>query len=166
MSEYQYYEFQAIDEPLNQKAMAELRAMSSRARITPTSFVNTYNWGNFRGDPYHLMTKYFDAFVYVTNWNYRQFMLRFPRHLVDEKMFGKYCVEHGASCETRGKFILLDLSSESECDEWEDGDGWLSSLIPLRSEILAGILLSRLKNCLSNLPRSVIYNPAFLRFRY
>ena len=56
MSEYQYYEFQAIDEPLDQKAMAELRAMSSRARITPTSFVNTYNWGNFRGDPYHLMT--------------------------------------------------------------------------------------------------------------
>ena len=37
---------------------------------------------------------------------------------------------------------MLDFSSESECDEWEDDDGWLSSLIPLRSDILAGNLCS------------------------
>jgi len=39
MSEYQYYEFIAIDEPLTQKQMAELRARSSRANITLASFV-------------------------------------------------------------------------------------------------------------------------------
>ncbi|MGB5457381.1 MAG: hypothetical protein WBO93_04465, partial [Gammaproteobacteria bacterium] len=37
MSEYQYYEFIAIDEPLTPKQIAELRACSSRANITPTS---------------------------------------------------------------------------------------------------------------------------------
>jgi hypothetical protein len=40
MSEYQYYEFQAIDRPLSVKEMSELRSCSTRARITPTSFVN------------------------------------------------------------------------------------------------------------------------------
>ncbi len=42
MSEYQYYEFRAIDHPLERKEMDELRALSSRAEITPTSFTNTY----------------------------------------------------------------------------------------------------------------------------
>jgi len=49
MSEYQYYEFQAIDRPLTQEEMEELRAYSTRARITRTSFVNDYSWGRFKG---------------------------------------------------------------------------------------------------------------------
>ena len=50
MSEYQYYEFQAIDRPLTDKQMQELRKYSTRATITPTSFVNVYNWGSFKGN--------------------------------------------------------------------------------------------------------------------
>jgi hypothetical protein len=51
MSEYQYYEFQALDRPLTQKQISELRACSSRVRITPSSFINEYNWGDFKGNP-------------------------------------------------------------------------------------------------------------------
>ena len=51
MSEYQYYEFQAVDRPLTQEQMSELRAYSSRAQITPSSFVNVYHWGSFKGNP-------------------------------------------------------------------------------------------------------------------
>ncbi len=51
MSEYQYFEFQAVDRPLTSKQMDELRRYSSRAQITPSSFVNVYNYGDFRGDP-------------------------------------------------------------------------------------------------------------------
>jgi hypothetical protein len=49
MSEYQYYEFQAIDRPLTKKEVAALRAYSTRARITATSFVNDYSWGGLQG---------------------------------------------------------------------------------------------------------------------
>jgi hypothetical protein len=35
MSEYQYYEFAAIDRPLTRVEMTELRAVSPRAVITP-----------------------------------------------------------------------------------------------------------------------------------
>jgi hypothetical protein len=34
MSEYQYYEFTAVDKPLNEKDMQALRNLSSRAQIT------------------------------------------------------------------------------------------------------------------------------------
>ncbi len=51
MSEYQYYEFLAIDRPLDAAEQAEVQSMSTRARITATSFVNDYHWGNFRADP-------------------------------------------------------------------------------------------------------------------
>ena len=62
MSEYQYYEFRAVDRPLDERELRVLRSLSTRAEISPTSFVNTYNWGDFQGDPGTLMEKCFDAF--------------------------------------------------------------------------------------------------------
>jgi hypothetical protein len=44
VTEYQYYEFLTVDRPLTTKEMAELRSLSTRARITPTTFVNEYSW--------------------------------------------------------------------------------------------------------------------------
>ena len=58
MSEYQYYEFVAIDKPLTPTQMAELRSRSSRASITPTIFVNDYQWGNLKGEPVDWMGQY------------------------------------------------------------------------------------------------------------
>jgi hypothetical protein len=40
MSEYQYYEFLALDRPLTGKQRAELRSLSACAEITVTRFVN------------------------------------------------------------------------------------------------------------------------------
>ena len=90
MSEYQYYEFQAVDRLLNQEQMAELRGLSTRAEITPSRFVNVYNFGSFKGDPATLMERYFDVFVYVANWGTHEFMLRLPRRLVDPEAMKPY----------------------------------------------------------------------------
>jgi len=68
MSEYQYYEFQAIDRPLSERERGELRACSTRATITSTRFANHYEWGDLKGDPRAWMEKHFDAFLYVANW--------------------------------------------------------------------------------------------------
>ena len=43
MSEYQYYEFQAIDRPLTLKEQEALQALSSRAHITPNRASFVYN---------------------------------------------------------------------------------------------------------------------------
>jgi len=45
MSEYQYYEFLAIDRPLTPGERGELRLLSTRARISANSFINEYHWG-------------------------------------------------------------------------------------------------------------------------
>ena len=45
MSEYQYYEFLALDRPLTSKQREELRQLSTRAEITATRFANEYHWG-------------------------------------------------------------------------------------------------------------------------
>jgi hypothetical protein len=96
VSEYQYYEFLAVDRPLDDGQQAELRALSTRADITATSFVNEYYWGNFRGDPSKLMERYFDAFLYVANWGTHQLMIRLPERLLSLDIAQRYCVGDAA----------------------------------------------------------------------
>ena len=96
MSEYQYYEFLAIDRPLDARQQQELRALSTRARITATRFVNTYHWGDFKGDPRLLMSQYFDAFLYLANWGTRQLMLRLPASLLDVEAASRYAATDSA----------------------------------------------------------------------
>ena len=142
MSEYQYYELQAIDRPLDDRQMEELRALSTRAEITRTSFVNTYHYGDFRGDPHKLMKKYFDAFLYVANWGTRRLMLRVPRGLIDTRVAGQYEVEGAVGIEETADHVLVELASDPEDGggEWEEGERWLPSLLPLRDALLGGDL--------------------------
>ncbi len=140
MSEYQYYEFRAIDRPLTKQEMAALRAISSRAEITPTSFVNTYEWGNFKGDPDAFMQKYFDAFVYVANWGTHRFVMRVPRWALNEAQVSTYCPGESASALETSDCIVLDYNSEDEAGDWEEGEGYMASLIPLRAELMQGDL--------------------------
>jgi hypothetical protein len=140
MSEYQYYEFRAVDRPLTKQEMGALRAISTRAEITPTSFVNTYEWGNFKGDPDTLMKKYFDAFVYVANWGTHQFMLRLPGWALEETALSDYCAGDSASAWETSGFVVLDFRSEDEVGDWEEGEGYMASLIPLRAELMNGDL--------------------------
>ena len=136
MSEYQYYEFKAVDKPLNEKGMQALRNMSTRARITSTSFVNEYNWGDLKGNPLKLVERYFDAFLYVANWGTHCFMLKVLRHLVDVDLVNKYCPGESAVIHEKGDHLIFEFTSETEDYEWEEGEGWLSSLISLRADII------------------------------
>lgn len=139
MSEYQYYEFLALDRPLTAEEIKEVRAISSRAEITPTHFVNTYNYGDFRGNPKEFLTRYYDAMVYVANWGSRRFMLRLPRGLMDEKVLGMYCAGESADAYLTAEAVVLDLSGDTEDpDDWEQGEGWMGSLVPLRADLLQG----------------------------
>ncbi|MGH8633987.1 MAG: hypothetical protein ACRET7_07635 [Burkholderiales bacterium] len=139
MSEYQYYEFQAIDRPLTQSQMRELRGFSTRATITPTRFVNEYHWGDFKGDPAVWIEKYFDAFFYYANWGSRDFMLRLPRRFLDHEIARRYCCGDSALVRRKGEHVILELHSEAdEAEEWVEDDIELSALIPLRADLVRG----------------------------
>ncbi len=107
MSEYQYYEFLAIDRPLDARAQQELRGVSSRARITPTRFVNTYEWGDLRGDPRALMARHFDAFLYLANWGTRQLMFRLPSSVLELEVVSRYCATDTACAWAVGDSVIV-----------------------------------------------------------
>lgn len=146
MSEYQYYEFLAIDRPLTSEEIAALRALSTRANITPVSFTNEYHWGDFKGNPDKLMERFFDAHVYVANWRTAIFMVRLPidalaRETV-EAMAVSYALDFKA---TKTNWIITWHLEESENYDrfgMEDGRRWMARLAPLRDELLRGDIRS------------------------
>jgi hypothetical protein len=73
VSEYQYYDFRALDRPLTRNEMATLRSISTRAAITATE------WGDLKANPSKLLEKYFDAFAYDASWGTREFHIHFRR---------------------------------------------------------------------------------------
>jgi hypothetical protein len=97
VSEYQCYEFVALDRPLTAKQMAELRAISTRADITPTRFWNEYQWGDLKADPRKLVERYFDAHLYFANWGAHRLMLRIPKAHFDLKALRPYLVGRHAA---------------------------------------------------------------------
>ncbi len=139
MSEYQYYEFQAVDRPLTDKEMEKLRSYSTRATITRRSFVNDYSWGSFKGDENAWMERYFDAFLYLANWGTHVLKLRLPARLLSLQTAEEYCVGESASAwEKDDKVILAFVSEDEEGGDWEEGEGRLSAVIPVRAELMRG----------------------------
>lgn len=138
VSEYQYYEFRAMDRALTKAEMANLRSISTRAVITSTSFTNHYEWGDLKADPLKLLEKYFDAFVYVANWGTREFYLRIPQDLVDYHHLKAMLPGDAASVRRAGNHVIIGFEDDSERDDWDEGTGWMGSLMALRSDLLRG----------------------------
>lgn len=114
---------------------------SSRAQITPTSFVNEYNWGDFKGDEDAWMEKYFDAFLYFANWGTRTVKFRLPARLLDPEISRAYCDGNSTSLRTKDDHLVLTFCSECEGGDDSDylqGAGLLGSLIPVRAELARG----------------------------
>jgi hypothetical protein len=140
VSEYQYYEFRALDRRLTAEQQQRLRSLSSRAEISATRFTNEYSFGDFRGDPGRLLEEYFDAYLYAANWGTRELAFRLPRALLDAKTARRYCdEEHRAwTTETTEHVIVRFRWDDDEGGDWIKGDGLLDPLLAARSELAAG----------------------------
>jgi hypothetical protein len=139
MSEYQYYEFLAIDEPLDGEAQADVRRLSTRADITATSFTIEYHFGDFRGDPNDLVEQYYDAHLYLANWGTRRVLLRLPVESLDLDVVEQYCVDDSVAAWTTDEHIVLDLSSDDEGADFDlEPHGLLGAIVGVRGELAAG----------------------------
>jgi len=139
MSEYQYYEFQAIDRPLSDADMRALRSFSTRARITRTSFVNEYQWGSFKGDEDAWMAKYFDAFLYYANWNTRIVKLRVPAGVIAAATARRYCRSGALGLRKTATHLIFTFASDDDSGAEDDlPDATLSSFVPLRQDLVRG----------------------------
>ncbi len=145
MSEFQYFEFKAIERALTKEEQATLRSFSSRANISARSFTNEYHWGDFKGDTVGWMKRYFDAHVYLSNFGSRALHLRLPRALVDRESLRPYEVEHVVEIRETAEHVVISIYSDQDegrdYDEHdEDPSQVLDNLLPLRDEIARGDL--------------------------
>lgn len=137
MSEYQYYEFQTIDRPLNGKELEAISQLSSRVQLTATRAIFTYSYGDFRGSPQNILAQYFDAMYYMANWGTQQLMFRFPKSLIDIKQIEPYCLEDCLSISETDNHVILNICFyDEEGFGWIEGGGELSQFIDLRNHIL------------------------------
>ncbi len=146
MSEYQYYEFQAIDRPLTPEEQQAVAELSSRVSPHPWRAVFTYSFG---GGLYpraeNVLAEYYDAMLYLANWGSRQLMFRFPKALVDPDRIRQYNVETTdypsdiIQVDVKGEYAILDIQLNEEGGlGWIEGEGRLGSLVGLRDAILQG----------------------------
>lgn len=140
MSEFQYYEFRAIDRPLTNREMAAVRQTSTRAEITPTSFVNEYHWGDYHGDPVKLMQKYYDLHVYYANWGTVHWMIRVPADQVPLEEVRAYELEGVLEISKSGQHLLLQfiLEPDDGGDYEQDPSRWADRAEEIREQILSG----------------------------
>jgi hypothetical protein len=142
MSEYQYYEFLALDQPLSAEDLAYVRTLSSRVQPTPMQAAFTYSYGDFRGDPLQLLARCYDVMLYMANWGSKQLAFRFPKTAIDQQALQPYYygVEE-IELTTVGEHIILNIAfNDEEGGDWIEGEGQLTLLAPLRDDILRGDL--------------------------
>ncbi|MFJ8141134.1 hypothetical protein [Streptomyces sp. NPDC096013] len=151
MSEYQHYQF-AVDEPLTDRQLAEIRALTTRARLTRHSFVNTYGWGDFKGNARMLVETHYDAHLYFANWGTRRLILRWPAATLPPDTAQMYCAGDSADSWESGGYVLIALESDNEDDPedfndlfGDEGDQdrdeqWLPSITRARRQVAEGDL--------------------------
>lgn len=140
MSTYQYYEFQAIDKPLNAGQREAVQGLSSRGIVNLHSAAFTYNYGDFRGSVKQLMGDMFDVMLYIANWGSQRLVMRIPKKLLNIKDLDTYCVGDVVSYFTKGEYVIIDCSfhdDESYCG-WIEGEGLLGDILAVRNEIIQG----------------------------
>jgi len=144
MSEYQYYEFAAIDRPLTAAEMAQLRKVSTRGQVSTSGFVNQYEWGGLKADPADWTRRYFDAFVYTANWCSCRLSLRVPLGTFGKAELKPFAAGGALTMAATDEHWIIDWSlDDSENHDrfgMEDGSGWMGRLAPLRDELLRGDL--------------------------
>jgi hypothetical protein len=140
MSEYQYYEFQAIDQPLNSEQLAYLRTLSRRVELSTRKAVYTYTFGgDLPTNPERVLAEHFDALLYVANWGSRRLAFRFPHNALDPDELKAYFAFDEISLTSSGQYQILNIEfNEEEGGDWIEGNGLLDSMIALRDDILRG----------------------------
>ena len=145
MSEFQFYEFARVDKPLSQAEKAEISSWSSRTEASNYGAVFTYSYSDFPKDEEEVVLHYFDAMYYWANWGSVKFMLKFPRELINYQQVLPYditdeYIEGGVEVTRTKEWVIIKISYHSDEGylDWDETNGVLDNLLPIRQQILAG----------------------------
>jgi hypothetical protein len=142
MSEFQYYEFLAIDRPLSREEKVYVGGLSSRAKPSATRVVFTYSYSDFRHTPQEVLLRCFDLMVYMANWGGQRLMFRLPKGQVDLAALQRYAVKRQVIITAEDEYVVVDLDLSPE---YGSGGVWIDEtnaiaddLAPLRQDLLDG----------------------------
>jgi hypothetical protein len=143
MSEYQYYGWQTIDRPLTMRELDAVARLSSHMdEVSTTRAVVTYHWGDFKHNPIQVLHKYFDIFLYDSNFSCRRLAFRIPKKLLDPSAIEDYLDGEFITLETSDNYHLLEFNFFDETGssrfEYVDPDQMLNRLETLREQIIQG----------------------------
>jgi len=147
MSEYQYYEFMAVDRPISDEGLRYARGCSSRAEVSRLSWRNAYHFGSFKGSEATLL-KYYDAHFYIANWATARLVLALPEGCLTPEAIEPYLRggEHYEDTLTTKQLgdRRIVWFEHSEGGGWWDkqGEGILDRLLPIREDLIRGDLRS------------------------
>jgi hypothetical protein len=143
MSEYQYFEFAAIDGPISDEGLRYARGCSSRANVSRVRWQNTYHFGDFSGSVDTLL-KYYDAHFYIANWGTVRLGLAFPEGAIAPEAIQPYLrggerYEDTLTVNEIGNRCIVWWERNEEAGWWETGgEGLIDELIGIREELLRG----------------------------
>jgi hypothetical protein len=143
MSEFQYYEWLALDRPLNAAQLAEVKRLSSHMdRVTSTNASVSYSYGDFKHDPLDVLARYFDVFLYHANWGTKTVAFRFSSDVMKRAAIEPYLIKHCVELEQRRDFWILSITLETENDyAWireEDEAASAADIAGVRRQIAQG----------------------------
>jgi hypothetical protein len=143
MSEYQYYEFAAIDGPISDEGLRYARGCSSRANVSRVRWQNTYTFGDFHGSVDTLL-KYYDAHFYIANWGTVRLGLAFPKGAIAPEAIHPYLrggdrYEDTLTVKEIGNRCIVWWERNEEGGwGWTEGEGLIDQLIGVREELMRG----------------------------
>ncbi|HEY5913694.1 MAG TPA: hypothetical protein VJA21_24160 [Verrucomicrobiae bacterium] len=143
MSEYQYYEFAAIDGPISDEGLRYARGCSSRAEVSRVRWQNTYHFGDFHGSVDTLL-KYYDAHFYIANWGTVRLVLAFPKGVITPDALQPYLrggerYEDTLTIKEIGNRLIVWWERNEEGGWFETGgEGLIDELVGIREELMRG----------------------------
>jgi len=143
MSEYQYYEFVAVDGPISDEGLRYAEGCSSRADVSRVHWRNVYNFGDFGGSVERLLQHY-DAHFYIANWGTVRFAVALPEGVLDRDAAEPYVRGHEQYDDTLtiksngARTIVCWERNEEGGWGWTEGQGLISRLVGIREELMRG----------------------------
>lgn len=143
MSEYQYYEFVAVDGPISDEGLRYAEGCSSRADVSRVHWRNVYNFGDFGGSVERLLQHY-DAHFYIANWGTVRFAVALPEGVLDldaaePHIRGHEQYENTLTIKSNGARTIVWWERNEEGGwGWTEGEGLISRLVGVREELMRG----------------------------
>ncbi|MEM5549145.1 hypothetical protein WNY63_00155 [Pseudoalteromonas neustonica] len=139
MSEFQLYQFQAIDAPLTHQQKQYMHDLSSRAQVSAYSAQYQYHYSDFPEDINTVLLYGFDLALYQANWGAVQLLIRLPTGLVDVDKLRVFCITDLISVYEEPDSIVLDISfDDEEGGRWIEAQGELAEIAGIRAMLLNG----------------------------